>query len=68
MKKEKTLFEKVKDNFELIDCSIEDCIKYTYTLTKSTPVSRQREEFWEDYKKQDFDFIINKYALDGYNS
>lgn len=66
--KGKTLFEKVKDNFELIDCSIEDCIKYTYTLTKSTPVSRQREEFWEDYKKQDFDFIINKYALDGYNS
>lgn len=60
--KGKELFDEVKKDLNLINCSIEDCIKYTYTLTKATPISENRERFWEDYKNEKFDYIIDKYA------
>ncbi len=60
--KGKKLFEEVKKYLNLINCTIEDCIKYTYTLTKATPMSENREKFWKDYKNEKFDYIIDKYA------
>ena len=62
-KKGKELFDKVKQSLNLIDCSIEDCIKYTYTLSNSTPMSENREQFWKDYENENFEYIINKYGL-----
>lgn len=60
--KGKELFDKVKNKLNIIDCSIEDCIKHTYTLNQPTPITENREEFWNDYKKEKFDYIIDKYA------
>lgn len=60
--KGKELFEEIKSDLKIIDCSIENCIKYTYTLNQPTPRSETREEFWEDYKEKDFEEIIRKYA------
>lgn len=56
------LFEQVKQDLNLVDCSIEDCIKHTYTLTNPTPISKNRDKFWEDYRNKEFDYIIDKYA------
>lgn len=60
--KGKEMFEKIKDNLLIINCSIEDCIKHTYTLSNPTPISEEREQFWKDYKNNDFNYIIEKYA------
>lgn len=62
--KGKELFNNVKNSFNLIDCSIENCMKYTYTLNAPTPISAEREEFWKDYKSKNFKDIIQKYAQD----
>ena len=56
------LFDNIKDDLRIIDCSVEDCIKHTYTLNQPTPITENRNEFWEDYKKEKFDYIIDKYA------
>ena len=56
------VFEIAKKDLETIDCSVEDCIKYTYTLNQPTPEAEERKEFWKDYKEKDFADIIEKYA------
>lgn len=60
--KGKEWFEEVKDNLHTIYCSVEDCVKYTYTLNQPTPVAETRDEFWQDYNNKDFNYIIEKYA------
>ena len=60
--KGKELFDNIKNDLHIIDCTIEDCIKHTYTLNKPTPISEQRDEFWKDYEEHDFKYIIEKYA------
>ncbi len=60
--KGKEIFENVKSDFDIINVTKEDCIKYTYTLNNPTPRPDTREKFWEDYKKKDFSEIIEKYA------
>lgn len=62
--KGRKIFEQIKSDIITIDCSVEDCIKYTYTLTKSTPITENREEFWKDYKNKKFDYIINVYGAE----
>ena len=60
--KGKEWFEAVKEKLETVYCSLEDCIKHTYTLNQPTPAAETREEFWKDYKKYEFKDIIEKYA------
>lgn len=60
--KGKEIFENIKEELEVMECTIEDCLKYTYTLNQPTPKSENREKFWEDYFKKDFNYIIEKYA------
>ncbi len=60
--KGKKWFEEVKKDLHIINCSIEDCIKYTYTLSNPTPEGEQMEEFWKDYENHNFEYIIEKYA------
>lgn len=62
--KGKEIFEQIKEDITTINCSLEDCVKYTYTLTNATPITENRQEFWEDYKNEEFDYIINKYAVE----
>lgn len=60
--KGKQWFEAVKSELHTVYCSVEDCIKNTYTLNQPTPEAETREEFWNDYKNKDFDYIIEKYG------
>jgi len=60
--KGKKWFESVKCDLDFIECNIEDCIKYTYTLNQPTPKPNTREEFWKDYKEKEFQYIIEKYG------
>ena len=60
--KGKTWFKNIEKNLNIIDCSLENCIKYTYTLNQPTPISLEREEFWKDYENKDFEYIIEKYT------
>lgn len=62
--KGKELFDNIKNDLNTIDCSIEDCLKHTYTLNQPTPITENREEFWQDYKNEKFDYIIDKYATE----
>ena len=56
------LFNKIKVKLHIIEVSINDCIKHTYTLNQPTPVSETRNEFWLDYDKMNFDEILLKYS------
>ena len=60
--KGKKWFEEAKKDLQTIDCSLENCLKYTYTLNQPTPISENRDEFWNDYANNDFEYIINKYT------
>jgi coenzyme F420-reducing hydrogenase beta subunit len=60
--KGKGIFDNIKDELEIVDCSIENCLKYTYTLNQPTPKSEEREKFWKDYFTKGFNYIIEKYA------
>lgn len=60
--KGKEWFEAVKDELHTVYCSVEDCIKNTYTLNQPTPEAETREEFWNDYNDKEFEYIIEKYG------
>lgn len=60
--KGKEWFEEVKNELHIINCSLEDCVKHTYTLSQPTPKADTREEFWNDYKHNNFEYIIEKYG------
>lgn len=62
--KGREIFSEIKNDINTIDCSLEDCIKYTYTLNKPTPITENREEFWEEYQNKEFDYIIKKYGVE----
>lgn len=60
--KGKKIFNEGKKDIDTIDCSIDNCIKYTYTLNQPTPVSKERDQFWKDYQSNNFEYIIKKYT------
>ena len=60
--KGKYIFNQVKKDINTINCSIDNCIKYTYTLNQPTPKSDERDQFWKDYTSNDFEYIITKYT------
>ncbi len=65
--KGQNIFDNIRKDLKTIDCSVEDCTKHTYTLNQPTPITDNRDEFWKDYKREKFDYIINKYASENYN-
>ena len=60
--KGKEFFEIVKKDIDIVDCSLENCIKYTRTLSAPTKEAETREEFWNDYKSESFESIVRKYT------
>ena len=60
--KGKVLFEKVKQDMDIMECLLEDCIKYSAMLNAPTAEPVTREEFWKDYKNKSFEEIIGKYT------
>ncbi len=62
--KGKELFDKAQKDLTLINCSIEDCIKHTYTLTQPTPENPNRTAFWQDFRTKKFEEILEKYGVE----
>ena len=62
--KGKKWFESIKNKLDIIQCSIEDCIQNTYTLNQPTQKGENREQFWQDFKTKEFEYIIKKYTKD----
>ena len=63
--KGKKLFESVKENLEYIETNIQDSLQYN--LVKPTQKPENREEFWNDYTKNGFQYIIKKYVPNIYD-
>lgn len=60
--KGKEIFENIKSDIDVVECTIDNCIKYSCTLSGSCEEPKTRKEFWNDYMSHDFKFIIDKYA------
>lgn len=58
--KGRTLFEAVKKNCIVKETKIEDSMQMPFIESIHRPVNR--DDFWEDYKKKDFRYIIKKYG------
>lgn len=54
------LFESIKESLEYRESNTTDC--WQANLEKPTPVSPQRQEFWDDYQTKGIDYIMKKYG------
>lgn len=60
--KGKALFDKIKDNLIYEQTNIEDINKYNQSLTKSVKADPNREKFFKNIDKYDFETLVNKYT------
>lgn len=56
------IFENIKEELDWFEASVQEVIDRTYNLDHPTEKPEDREEFWKDYEKESFEFIIDKYA------
>lgn len=56
----KELFEKVNGNLDYRPSDTKQC--WQENLEAPTPVSKHRQEFWNDYRRKGIDYIIKKYG------
>lgn len=54
------LFEQIEPVLDYRKSSIEMC--WQQNLERPTEASKQRHKFWQDYKRYEMDYIINKYG------
>ena len=59
--KGEVLFDKVKNNFYFKKCQFEKAISRNKSLTKSASLSRNREQFFEDYLALPFEKVTQKH-------
>lgn len=56
------IIEKNTSNILIRKCDSSDYLKYQYNLNHSTQKPKNTNQFWEDYKEYDFEYIIKKYV------
>ena len=56
----KKLFDSIKDDLDYCLSDTKQC--WQKNLEAPTPVSEQRNEFWEDYQREGIEFIMKKYG------
>ena len=61
--KGKIVFDKIKENLEVWESNTRDCLQPN--LIEPTKKPPKREQFWQDYFNNGFEYIAKKYA--GYN-
>lgn len=59
--KGETLFNDIKHNLIYIETNVQDCLQPQ--LIKPTACSPKREEFWKDYRKKGYEYILKKYVF-----
>jgi len=62
--KGQALFEEIKSYLAYHQSSTYECLQYNLEYPTKKPI--KREEFWQDYHKNGFDFIAKKYAGYGF--
>ena len=55
------LYTNISDSVESIPSNIKDCSKKQGNLKRPTKISPQRDEFWQDYKKKGFKYVMKKH-------
>lgn len=58
--KGKKIFDLAKNKVEFKECAIEDSMQPP--LIKPFPKPNTREQFWQDFREKDFEYIAQKYA------
>ena len=61
--KGKNMIEELKDSFDLIRITLNDC-KSNKPLVRPTPRPQRRGQFWIDVRNKPFKYIMNKYGFD----
>lgn len=59
--KGKELFERIKEKIEFREIDFEESIKYNPSMTKSATKPRNRNDFFKDLEKMNFDELAKKY-------
>ena len=57
--KAKNIFDNIKSNFEIKKSTLEDC--FQPNLKEPSKKNLKYEEFWQDYKKKGYIYVIKKY-------
>lgn len=60
--KGKELFNEIKNDLMYKESRIDDAIKKNPNVYKPSSMPKTREEFWRDYFRENFEYIIDKYA------
>lgn len=55
------IYTNIFDGIESIPSNIKDCSKKQGNLKRPTKISPQREEFWQDYNKKGFKYVMKKH-------
>ena len=56
------LFEKIKDNIVFKEVELEDAIQYNKSMIQSVKMDKNREKFFENLDKMEFDKLVKKYT------
>ena len=54
------LFESIKEHIKYRESNINSCLQQS--LQKPVHLSPKRQQFWQDYCSNDFEYIIKKYT------
>lgn len=57
--KGKAVFQKIQDNLDYLESNTKECLQPQ--LQKPTIASKNRSEFWKDYRLKGYPFVVNKY-------
>lgn len=60
--KGKKLFEAVMPQLEVISPPLERCIEKNPNLRRPSSAKQPPEQFWNEYKEQGFDFVVQRYG------
>ena len=60
------MFKPVIDIIETILSNIDDCTNKQRNLHKPSPKNPKRDEFWKDYDKYGFEYVLKKYVKNNY--
>ena len=56
-----TLFDSVRERLVVWERGLDDAVSGNLALREPSPVSQQRHQFWDDYRRLPFDVIVEKY-------
>lgn len=59
--KGKKIFDEISKDIEYKEINLDDAIKYNHAMIKSVPENLNRDKFFKDLEKDDFDVVAKRY-------